>query len=145
MPYIRLYSRKVSLAEKRMLAEKLMSITLSALQLSAEERHQITIQFMPPKFTPRPVDSSFRVQEASAVLEVSDHDLTVRKINDFVEAATPVLSESRAVRRSGRIARMLGVAPDPSRQIAFQFNELRPRGKDASGDSFPPVALPRAA
>ena len=138
MPYIRLYSREVSLAEK------LMSITVSALHLTAEERHQITIQFMPRKSSPRPVDAPLRLEEASAVLEVSDHDLTVRKINDFVEAATPVLSESQAVRRS-RIGRMLGIVPEPARQIAFQFNELRPQGKEAIGDRFAPVALPRAA
>jgi hypothetical protein len=133
MPYIRLYSREVSLAEKRILAEKLITIALSAFQLSPEERHHITIQFMPRSMSPARFDQLLRRGEKSAVLEVSDHELTVEKITAFVEAATPLLSESAAVKHSGRIARMLGREADPARQVAFQFNDTGPVVAGASG------------
>ena len=131
MPYIRLYSREVSLEEKRLLAGKLIAITLSALKLRPEERERITIQFIPRHLSPRTVDALFRSEEAAAVVEVSDRDLTARKINAFVDAATPVLSRSAIVGRGSRIAHLLGFAPDSSRQIAFQFNQTSSPGKQA--------------
>ncbi|HZP24374.1 MAG TPA: hypothetical protein VFB04_13055 [Terriglobales bacterium] len=106
-----------------MLAEKLMSIALSAFHLSEQERHQVTIQFLSRSLCPAQLDGQFGSGETSAVLEVSEHDLTVQKITAFVEAATPMLSESAAVKHSGPIARMLGREADPARQIAFQFND----------------------
>ncbi len=141
MPYIRLYSREVSLGEKRLLAEKLISITLSALQLRPEERDQITIQFVPRNWSPKSVDSLFRSKEAAAVLEVSDHDLSVHKISAFVEAATPLLSQSAVIGHSSRVARMLGLAPDPSRQIAFQFNEMSSTARNADGNRLEPMRI----
>jgi len=122
MPYIRLYSREVPLAEKRILAEKLIAIALGAFRLRPEERYQITVQFMPRSMSPERFDQLLRKGEKSAVLEVSDHELTVDKISAFVEAATPLLSESTAVKHNGPIARILGWERDPARQIAFQFN-----------------------
>jgi hypothetical protein len=70
------------------------------------------------------------------VLEVSDHDLTVQKITAFVEAATPILSESTAVKHSSPLARMLGREADPARQVAFEFN-------DAGTAASKPVAYRR--
>ena len=117
MPYIRLFSRKVSPEEKHVLAEKLMSVALSAFELRPEERHRITIQFMLRNECPE------RFGKKATVLEVADHELTVRKITAFVEAATPVLNESRIVGPGVRIIRMLGMKADAWRQIAFQFTD----------------------
>jgi hypothetical protein len=131
MPYIRLYSREVSLAEKRMLAEKLIRITLGAFQLGPEERSNTTVQFVPRDLASGSFDSAFNADEPSAVLEVSHHDLTVHKIQALVEAATPVLQQSAAVPHPGRIARMLHVQADPARQVGFQFNETSSPERDA--------------
>jgi hypothetical protein len=131
MPYIRLYSREVSLAEKRTLAEKLIRLTLGAFQLRPEERANTTVQFVPRQLAAGSFDSAFSADEPSAVLEISHHDLTVHKIQALVEAATPLLQESAAVPRPGRIARMLHMQADPARQIGFQFNKTSSPGRDA--------------
>ncbi len=143
MPYLRLYSREVSLAEKRMLAEKLIRITLGAFQLQPDERSNITVQFVPRHFAAGSVDSAFSADEPSAVLEISHQHLTVHKIQALVEAAMPVLQESAAVPRPGRIARMLHMHADPARQIGFQFNETSSPRRDAGG--LPPVERRKAA
>jgi len=145
MPYIRLYSREVSLGEKRLLAEKLISITLRALRLRPEERDQITIQFVPRDWSPAAFDSLLPLNEATAVLEVSDHNLTVQKITAFVEAAAPMLSQSAAVKPPGRIARMLRKEADPARQIAFQFNDTSSPSGYAYGNAFAPMPVRKAA
>jgi len=131
MPYIRLYSREVSLAEKRVLAQKLISATLSAFQLRPEERADITIQFVPRELAPANEESPFSAREPAAVLEVSHHDLTVHNVRAMVEAATPLLGRSAVVPRPGRLAKILGIKPDPARQIGFQFNDLGSPDDDA--------------
>ena len=145
MPYIRLYSREVPLAEKRLLAEKLISIALDAFGMQPDERYRISVQFVPRKLSPASIDSFFRLDRAAAVLEVCDNNLTVHKVTAFVEAATPVLSQSAAAGRTYRAARMLGFNPDPSRQIAFQFNETRSPSGDSFGDGFTHLSLSKAA
>jgi hypothetical protein len=131
MPYLRLYSREVSLAEKRLLAEKLIRITLGAFQLRPEQRANITIQFVARELAPANSDLAFSADEPAAVLEVSHCDLTVHNVRALVEAAAPLLSQSAVVPRPGRIAKILGTEPDPARQIGFQFKELRSPGEDA--------------
>ncbi len=145
MPYMRLYSKDISLQEKRVLAEKLISIALHAFQLSPKDRYKISIQFVPRSLSPAAIDSLFRSESAAAVLEVCDPRLTVHHVSSFVEAATPVLGESAVVRRAHRMARMLGLNPDPARQIAFQFNETSSASSDSSSDSFMHVSLRKAA
>src|SRR5580698_5625817 len=113
MPYIRLYSREMSLAEKRVVAEKLISIALDAFQLPSEERYKISVQFMPRDFSRAPVDE-LPSGEAEAVLEVSDYHLTVHTVASFVDAARPMLSQSAVVKPPSRLARWLGIEPDPA-------------------------------
>lgn len=145
MPYIRLYSRDISLAEKRSLAEKLISLALDAFQLRPEERYKISVQFVPRRLSPSAIDSLFRSDKAAAVLEVCDPNLTVQNITSFVEAATPVLSQSAVLGPARRVARMLGLEPDPLRQIAFQFNETRAESTDSCEDGFTHLSLRKAA
>lgn len=132
MPYIRLYSREVSLTEKRLLAEKLIRVTMGAFQLRPEERSNITVQFVPRQLAPGNTDGVFGTDEPSAVLEVSHHDLTVHNIQALVEGATPVLQQSAVVPHPGPIARMLHRQADPARQVGFQFNEMRSLERDDS-------------
>lgn len=143
MPYIRLYSRDVSLPEKRILAEELIRATIGAFQLRPQERSNITVQFVPRQLAPGSFDAVFSEDDPSAVLEVSHHDLTVHKIQALVEAATPVLQQSAAVPHPGRIARMLHMQADPARQVGFQFNETSSPERDA--DRFAPADWRRAA
>ena len=143
MPYLRLYSREVSLAEKRMLAEKLIRVTIGAFQLRPEERSNITVQFVPRQLAPGSFDAVFSADEPSAVLEVSHEDLTVHKIQALVDAATPVLQQSAAVPRPGPIARMLHRQADPARQVGFQFNEMR--SPERYADRFSSADLRKAA
>ena len=143
MPYLRLYSREVSLAEKRVLAEKLIGITLGAFDLQPEERASITVQFVPRHFASDNLDPLPSAKEPAAVLEISDRSLTVHKIRALVAAATPMLRASAVVPRPGRIARMLGLEADASRQIGFQFNEMSSPGEET--ERFAPMELPRAA
>jgi hypothetical protein len=134
MPYIRLYSRDMSLAEKRVVAEKLISIALNAFQLAPEERYRISVQFMPRHFSRAAADEL--PSEAEAVLEVSDYHLTVHTIASFVDAATPMLSQSAVVKPPSRLARWLGMEPDPAKQIAFQFTDTVSPGWDVVSNNF---------
>jgi len=143
MPFLRLYSRKVSLAEKRTLAQELIAITLDAFQLRPEQRASITVQFVARELAPADADSPFSSRKPAAVLEVSHHDLTVHNVQALVDAATPLLRQSAVVPRPGRIATMLGLEPDPARQIAFQFNATSSPARNAVKAA--PVELPRAA
>ena len=45
MPYLRVYSQAVPIEQKRVIAEKLIEITLRTFHLRAQERNRITIQF----------------------------------------------------------------------------------------------------
>ena len=145
MPYIRLYSKDISLEEKRQIAEKLISIALRAFELHPEERYKVSVQFLPRKLSPAPIHSLFRSEKAAAVLEVSDHDLTVHHITAFVQEATPLLSQPAVVGQMRRLAHMLGLRPDPSRQIAFQFNDPGPAAKTVRDEYFAPIPLRKAA
>lgn len=144
MPYLRLYSSQVSVGDKWILAQKLISITLRALQLRPEQRDEITIQFLPRDLTPAPLDNLSPSNEAAAVLEVRCHDLTVQKISAFVEAAAPMLSQSVIVKHPSRVARLLGLEADASRQIAFQFSDM-PSSATCLGQDFAQTPARKAA
>ncbi len=129
MPYIRLYSRDVPLEDKRLIAQKLIAITLESFQLNPEDRGKITVQFVPRNRPLTDSDVSSCLEPFDAVVEVADHDLTVEKISAFIEAATPVLSQSAAVAVKNRFARLLGFRANESRQVAFQFSDMKVEGE----------------
>ncbi|HUI82775.1 MAG TPA: hypothetical protein VL240_01045 [Candidatus Binatia bacterium] len=139
------------LEEKRLIAEKLISITLCTFNLCPEERSRITIQFVPRKRSFPAGDPLHTSKPSDVLLEVSDRDLTVEKVTAFVNAAAPMLSHSAALSRRSRIARMLGLPVDASSQIAFQFREFgceKEEKKDKNDivcDHFSAVPLRRAA
>jgi hypothetical protein len=143
MPFIRLYSRDVPLDEKRLLAQNLISITLRTFDLRPEERDQITIQFLPRASQNSTGKRSAKPSEVT--LEISDHDLRVEKITAFVREATPLLKQSKAVRGQSPIARWLGIRPDESRQVAFQFNEMESSSRSRIDEPFADVPQRKAA
>jgi hypothetical protein len=139
MPYIRLYSRELPLDEKRLIAQELTAIALSAFQLRREERDKITVQFLPL----RQALATWGAETAEVVVDVSDHTFNAGRISDFIGAATTMLVQSAAVKPAGRIARWLRMATDPARQIAFRFNDTSALDNYVGGDHF--AALARRA
>jgi hypothetical protein len=131
MPYVRIYSQDVPLEQKRFMTQKLIDITLRALQLRAEERNRITIQFLPQtqgwgsdRFVPAvPPGIDF-------TLEVMGHDLTEEKKRAFTEEATSMIAHLAPLKPRSLITRLLRAKADTRRQIALQFNDLSPAISD---------------
>ncbi len=126
MPYVRLYSSDMTIEQKRLIAQKLIEITLRTFHLRNRERNRITIQFISPpqgdvveSVGPTPPVADFTV-------EVITHNLTDAKKREFAAEATAMLTDLMPLRSRGRIARLLGIKADAPRQIAFQFGELNP-------------------
>ena len=141
MPYLRVHSQALPIEQKRVMAQKLIEITLHAFHLRAEERNQITIQFISQEPTrddgPPPQTSS----DADFTLEVIGHDLTEEKKTAFSEETAAMITYLMPLKPAGLIARLLGAKPDTRRQIALQFHELSP----AVSDPFVVYPLRRAA
>lgn len=131
MPYLRLYSQDVPVEQKRLIAQKLIDITLRAFHLPVEARNRITIQFITlPEV--HGIDDLYRTipRHADFTLEVIGHDLTEGKKKAFTEAAVTVLARLMPAKPRGRVARLLGIKADAPRQVALQFNELSPAISD---------------
>jgi len=125
MPYLRLYSPDIPVAQKQVIAQKLIEITLRAFHLRATERNRITIQFITlPEV--HGIDDLYRAipRRADFTLEVLGHDLTERKKKAFAEAAVTTLAHLMPAKPRSRFARLLGMKADAPRQVALQFNEL---------------------
>ena len=130
MPYLRIYSPDMPIEQKRVIAQKLIEITQRAFQLLPEERHRITVQFIPPPresdidgFPPAvPRGNDF-------VLEVMAHHLTEAKKRAFGAEAATMLAPLLPTKARSRIARLLGIKLDPP-QVALQFDDLSPAISD---------------
>lgn len=118
MPYLRVYSQAVPIEQKRVIAEKLIEITLRTFHLRAQERNRITIQF---QAIPRGSDFT---------LEVIGHDLTEEKRKTFAEEASAMLTRLGPVKPRSRIARLLGIKWNAPRQVVLEFDELNPAISD---------------
>jgi phenylpyruvate tautomerase PptA (4-oxalocrotonate tautomerase family) len=118
MPFLRIYSRAVPIEQKRIIAEKLIEITLRTFHLRAQERNRITIQF---QTIPRGSDFT---------LEVIGHDLTHEKRKAFAEEASRILTLLVPVKPRSRIARLLGIKWDAPRRVVMHFDELSPAVSD---------------
>jgi hypothetical protein len=127
MPYLRLHLPEVPIQQKRVIAQKLIETAMHAFRMRSEERYQVSVEFISePK--PTPIDRIVRAsaREADCVFEVMGHGLTEENKRAFREETVAVLSPLLPERWSTRFARLLGVKPNESRQIAFQFGELSP-------------------
>ena len=136
MPYLRVLSPALPIDQKRVMAQKLIEITLQAFHLRAEERSQITVQFIS-----KPPALGDDVNDADLTLEVIGHDLTDDKKAAFTEQTTGMIADVMPVKPKGLIARLLGAKADTQRQVALQFHELSP----AVSDPFTVYPLSRAA
>jgi hypothetical protein len=129
MPYLRLYARDLPIEQKRVIAQKLIQITLRTFHLRPDQRYRTSIQFItrsqavngPKPAIPRGADFT---------LEVMGHNLTEEKKRAFAEEAAAMLTPLVPVKLRGRIARRLGIKTDATRQIALQFNDLNPAISD---------------
>jgi len=131
MPYLRLYARDIPIGEKRLVAQKLIDITLRAFHLRPEQRARITIQFVAPEYLHDFCDGDF-TPSADVMLEVRGRNLTPETQRVFVAQAAPMLANSVPAKPSRVRSRA-----DAPRQIAFQFKELdQPEDGRESGDPF---------
>lgn len=132
MPYLRLYSpqQEIPIARKEVIARKLIDITLRSFRLRAQDRNQITIQFVrPPGSNP------------CHMLEVWGHDLTQEKKQAFSVEAAAMLSYWERPHRLDLLGVLLRRRAKASHRLAFQFIELSP----AVADPFVADAQRRAA
>jgi hypothetical protein len=117
MPYLRLYSRDVPIDQKRVIAQKLIEITLRTLR--TEARNRITIQFLPL--------TQLRTVQGLKPLVAPDADATLEVI---AEEAIAALAYLVPLKPQGRIASLLGIRARRPRHVALQFNELSPAISD---------------
>jgi hypothetical protein len=131
MPYLRLYSRDLAVDQKRVIAQKLIEITLRTFHLSAAERNRITIQFL-PQAKPGTVARLMPLipRDADATLEIMAHNLTEGKKRAFVEEATATLGNLVPGKSGSRIASWLRLKGASPRKIALQYFELSPAISD---------------
>jgi hypothetical protein len=127
MPYLRLYTRDLPIEEKRVIAEKLIEITLRTFHLRPDQRYRTSIQFITlPRVSGVDGLQSAIPRNADFTLEVMGHNLTEEKKRAFTEEAAAVLMQVVPVKLGIRIARLLGNKEKSSPQITLQFNELSP-------------------
>ena len=127
MPYLRLHLPEVPIEQKRVIAQSLIAITMHAFHLRPEERYQVSVEFISePEASMTDRFESASPQVAGCLFEVMGHDLTEEKKSAFRKEAAGALTAVLPARSTMWIARLLGVKPNESRQIAFQFGELSP-------------------
>ena len=119
MPYLRVRSQALPIDQKRIVAQKLIEITLHAFHLRAEERSQITIQFI----SEAPVPAS-DLADSDFTVEVLGHGLTEEKKVAFTEETSGLIAHMMPPKPKGLIARLLGTKAGVQRQVALQFHEL---------------------
>jgi hypothetical protein len=131
MPYLRLYARDLPIEQKRVIAQKLIEITLRTFKLRANQRYQTSVQFI--TITRASGVDGLQVairRGADFTLEVIGHNLTEEKKRAFAEEAAAMLTPMAPVRLGNRIARMLGIKANSRQKICLQFNELSPAVSD---------------
>lgn len=133
MPYLLVRSQALPIDQKRIVAQKLIEITLHAFHLRAEERSQITIQFISQALAP-----SNDLGGATFTVEVIGHGLTDEKKAAFTEETSGMIAHLMPLKPKGLLARLLGSKANAQRQVALQFHELsattsRPYAADRFG------------
>jgi hypothetical protein len=142
MPYLRLYARDLPTEQRRVIAQKLIEITLRTLQLRADQRYQTSVQFITrPQLSGIDEPQAAVPREGDFTLEVIGRNLTEGKKRAFAGEATAMLARVSPMTPRNRIARILGIKAKPAQHICFQFNELNP----AISDPFVVDSQPRAA
>lgn len=141
MPYLRLYSQQIGIEQKRVIAQKLIQITLRTFQLRPEDSNRITIQFVPLPHSDAAGSDYSEPPGSELSLEVLAHNLTREKKTAFAKQATDALATVVAGRSGWGIARFFGIKSDAPAQVFIQFNSLSP----GISDPFVPEPERRAA
>src|ERR1035438_34207 len=106
MPYLRLYARDLPIEQKRVIAQKLIEITLQTFKLGANQRYQTSIQFITRLVSGVDGLGAAIPHGADVTLKVIGHNLTEEKKRAFAEEAAAMLTPMAPVRLGSRIARM---------------------------------------
>jgi len=131
MPYLRLYAQHLPTEQRRVIAQKLIEITLRTFQLHADQRYQTSIQFITlPQLSGIDELQAAVPREGDFTLEVIGHNLTEEKKRAFSEEAAAMLAHAAPMKPGNRIARLLGIKAKRPQQICLQFNELSPAISD---------------
>ena len=130
MPYLRLCARALPIEQKRVIAQKLIDITLRTFKLRADQKYHTSVEFVTQQVSGVDGLRAAIPRGADFTLEVIGHNLTDDKKKAFAEEAAAMLTPMAPARLGSRIARLLGIKPKSSRQIALQFNELSPAVSD---------------
>ena len=127
MPYIRVYLPKVSIEQKRTIAQHLIDITLRTFHLRNQDRYRVSVEFV-SMLRERAVNQFEPSISTSPdlVLEVMGHDLTESTKRAFSQEAGAVLAQFVRSNPRNRVAHLLGIRPPAPPKIAFEFGELNP-------------------
>jgi hypothetical protein len=141
MPYLWVYARELPIEQRRVIAQQLIEITLRTFKLHANQRYQTSVEFITRQGSGVDRLRSAIPRDADFTLEVIGHNLTEEQKRASAEEAAAMLTPVAPVRPGTRIARLLGLKVNSSRQVALQFNELSP----AISDPFVVDSQERAA
>jgi hypothetical protein len=131
MPYLRLYARDLPIEQKRVIAQKLIEITLRTFKLRANQRYQTSVQFITISHASGVDGLEAAIPRgADFTLEVIGHNLTEEMKRAFAEEAAAMLTPMAPIRLGCRIVRLLRIKAKSPQQIALQFNELDPAVSD---------------
>ena len=131
MPYLRVYAQGLPAEQKRVIAQKLIEITLRTFKLHAAQRYQTSIQFITlPPLSGVDEPPAAIAREGDFTLEVIGHNLTEDKKRAFAKEAAAMLAHVVPMKPRNRFARVLGIKTKQSQQICLQFNELSPAVSD---------------
>ena len=103
MPYLRLHLPEVPIQQKRVIAQKLIEITMHAFGLRPEERYQVSVEFVSePQLSVAERFQRASQREADCLFEVMGHDLTEEKKKAFAKETaaglTPLLPAKWKIR-----------------------------------------------
>lgn len=131
MPYLRFYSRHLPIEQKRVIAERLIEITLRAFHLRAAQRYQTSVQFITiPEGRGVPGLQPAITRDPDFTLEVLGHSLTEEKKKAFAVEASAALTPLVPAGPWSRIARVFGIKADRAQRFDLQFEELSPAVSD---------------
>lgn len=130
MPYLRVYSRGLPIEKKRVIAQKLMEITLRTFQLPPEQRNRMTVQFVSESQTDGLDGQPLVPRGADFKLEVLIHHPTESGKRAFGKEVASTFADLARPTRWRRISSKLGLSSASTPRIVFQFNELSPAVSD---------------
>jgi len=113
--------------QKRIIAQKLIEITMHAFHLRPRERYQVSIQFISePKSNAGNRVGPPGNRDADCIFEVMGHDLTEEKKRAFAEETATLLAPLLPSKSKMHIARLLGVKPNVSPPDCFSVWRTQP-------------------